>query len=168
LEYFLEPEVADVPIDLYGLVEGEDKVEMLRQLLSGVGRVSYRGYVDAKTLQNIRRSYAYSIVMWAPTNEHQLYAAPNKFFDAIADGVPPLTAPHPQCKMLVNRYQCGIVLRDWTFDSFREGAAKALKLVGTPVYAQMVENCRRAVLTELNWEAQFRKIQKCLPERLAA
>lgn len=165
-EYFLHDSIRPLPIDLYGLIEGPDKQELRSALLTAGGNIRYRGYVNAAKLGELRKRYAFSIVMWAPMNENQLYACPNKFFEAIADGVPPITAPHPQTKLLVNRYQCGIVMKDWSFEAFREACQQALEIFGTPRYAEMVENCQRAVRAELNWEAQFAKIKRLLPERL--
>lgn len=129
--------------------------------------VRYHGRVPAATLKQLRGQYAYSIVIWAPANENQYYAAPNKFFDAIADGVPPIVAPHPQCKLLVDRYQCGLLMDDWSFGSFASAMKRAQELFGTAEYERMVAGCGRAVECELNWPAQFEKVKRLLPESLA-
>jgi hypothetical protein len=162
--YFLGEHVQDIPIDIFGAVDGEDAAGLQAALSAQTGKVRYYGLVPAAHLASIRKGYAYSIVMWAPTNDNQRYAAPNKFFEAIADGVPPITAPHPQCKMLVERYQCGIVMEDWSYEAFRAGLDTALALFGSERYASMVANCARAVRDELNWEAQFAKVVPHLPE----
>lgn len=162
-DYFLRAEISDVPIDLWGLIDGEGKEELEEGLTSG-DCVRYRGYVDGAALAEQRRRYAYSIVLWAPIDTHTHFAAPNKFFEAIADGVPPIAAPHPQCRLLVERYRCGILMKDWSFAAFREALEQALALFGTPAYEQMVANCRRAVEHELNWDAQFAKLRPHLPD----
>lgn len=163
-EYFLDPRSSDLPIDLYGLVEGDDKAAVLDALYGVHGEVRYRGYVDARTLSELRKTYAYSISMWSPTNEHQRFAAPNKFFEAIADGVPPITAPHPQCKDIVSTYDCGIVMRDWSYRAFRDALDEAIDIFGTPRYAELVANCQEAVRREINWDAQFAKVVPHLKE----
>lgn len=161
-EYFVDRRLEGVPIDLYGHLSGwEDPGVFLAGLPGGV---RYRGYLEATALARIRGEYAYSIVMWAPTSENQLYAAPNKFFEAVASGVPPVAAPHPQCKMLIARYGCGIVMDDWSFDAFHSALRRALTLVGTPEYYAMVESCRQAVAQELSWDRQFEKVRRHLPE----
>jgi hypothetical protein len=165
-EYFLRDEMHNVPVDLYGLIQGLDADDLRQALVTAGGGLHYRGYVDAATLDTIRKEYAYSVVSWAPTNEQQRYACPNKFFEAIADGVPPIAAPHPQCKMLIERYECGIVMDDWGFEAFHAAVQKALRLFGTDEYEQMVENCRKATIQEVNWECQFAKIERHLPETL--
>ncbi len=162
-EYFLRKEVATTPLDLYGNFVGPDRDALRKRFEGATHEPRYLGCVDARTLAERRRSYAYSVVMYRPTLEHTLYAAPNKFFEAIADGVPPIVAPHPQCKMLVERYQCGILLRDWSFEAYRDAVNQAMSLFGTRRYARMVENCQRAVREELNWATQFGKLQRLLP-----
>jgi hypothetical protein len=162
-EYYLRLETQAVPVDLYGPVEGARQKELLDAFRGLYGQVAYHGVVDLHELARIRRNYAYSIVIWSPHEERGLYAPSNKFFEAIADGVPPITAPHPQHKMLVERYRCGIVMSDWSFESFHGAIRQAMAIFGTDRYREMVENCRRAVVQELNWDAQFAKVTPCLP-----
>lgn len=165
-EYFLKPELKGVCIDIFGNPAGRDREELKSTLTALSGSVRYHGYVPAATLKQLRSEYAYSIIMWAPTNENQLYAAPNKFFDAIADGIPPIVAPHPQCKLLVDRYRCGILMDDWSFTAFHSAIKRAKAIYGTPQYDRLVAGCGRAVECELNWPAQFEKVKRLLPECL--
>ncbi|NUQ67094.1 MAG: hypothetical protein HUU18_02285 [Phycisphaerales bacterium] len=162
-EYYLRPEIASIPIDMYGLIEGPDKHDLRAQFLAGEGQVCYRGYVPGRELALLRRHYSYSLITWADTSEHLRYACPNKFFEAIADGVPPIVTPHPQCRSIVDRYDCGIVMRDWSYSAFRDALYEAWDLLGTPRYAQMVQNCRHAAHTELNWDSAFAKVAAGLP-----
>lgn len=162
-DYFLHPEARDVPLDLFGDVTGPDRADLLQRLRTSSSEPRYQGFVDAAALAELRRRYAYALVMYRPDTEQTHHAAPNKFFEAIADGVPPIVAPHPQCKLLVERYRCGIVMRDWSFEAFRDAVAEALRDFGTPRYRNLVRNCARAVRAELNWPAQFGKLQRILP-----
>lgn len=164
-DYFLQPELAElgVPINIFGNVAGRDIAALQAQLACLSGPVRYHGYVPAATLKQQRRQHAYSIILWAPTNENQLYAAPNKFFDAIADGIPPIVAPHPQCKLLVDRYQCGVLMEDWSYQAFLSAIKRARSIFGTAQYERMVAGCGRAVECELNWPAQFEKVKRLLP-----
>jgi len=162
-EFYLHPEIASIPIDMYGLIEGTDKHELRAQLLAGEGQVCYRGYVPGDELARLRRRYSYSLITWADTSEHLRYACPNKFFEAIADGVPPIVTPHPQCRSIIDRYDCGIVMRDWSYGAFRDAVYEAWDLMGTPRYTQMVANCLGAARTELNWDDSFAKLAIGLP-----
>jgi glycosyltransferase involved in cell wall biosynthesis len=157
-EYFLDERMRDVPLDLYGRVGGPQAAATQRKLVRAQGHLRYLGSVDAQTLATRRRSYAYSIVAWNPIDRYHLAACPNKFFESIAAGVPPIVAPHPQCKMLVERYECGIVMDGWDIDAFLRAIKQARSVFGTAAYSRMVANCTVAANRELNWRRQFAKL----------
>lgn len=164
-EYFVTPKAARHSIDMFGLVEGPKKQEFRAKLLAAEGGVNYRGYVPGKELAFLRRQYAFSLITWADTSEHLRFACPNKFFEAIADGVPPIVTPHPQCKQIVDRYDCGIVMEDWSEGAFLAALRDATEMIGTDAYAEMVENCRHATRHEINWSTGFARVAKHLPAR---
>jgi glycosyltransferase involved in cell wall biosynthesis len=150
-------------VDFFGLPSGITAAKTKRQLGKLRGELRYMGRVDGKTLGVLRKEYAYSLVVWKPLDDNHFYAAPNKFFEALASGVPVITAPHPQCKTLVERYGCGIVLRDWSLNGFVEGIQQAVRMAPTERFGKMVEGCLEAVRKECNWEAQFAKVIPLLP-----
>lgn len=158
-EYFLDKRSAEFPFDLYGLIEGPKRNETRRLVEKSKNSFQYMGYIDNRTLATLRPTYAYAFISWNPLNPHLLNACPNKFFEAVHDGVVPIVAPHPQCRKIVEKYDCGILLRDWSYKAFREGVSEALEVFGTPRYAQLVENCRTAARQELNWQEQFKKVR---------
>jgi len=166
-KYFLDDDVQRIPIDLYGIVDSDstdfdDKIRRMN------GNVIYCGYVDNASLAEIRANYSFSIIYWNPINDNQLYACPNKFFESLADGIPVITAPHPQTKTLTERYACGLVMPDWSLDSFISTLKEALGLIHTPRYAEMVKNCRRAHNEELHWEIQFEKVKLAMRSLFSA
>lgn len=158
-EYYTDARVAAYPIDLYGPIRrrSEQEREAFRNRIQE--RVQYCGYTENRELSELRRHYIYSLVIWNPGTENQLYAAPNKFFESIAAGVPPLTAPHPQCKKIVDRYGCGLLLSDWSLDGLVTGLERASKLYGSDQWDEMVARCEEAFTNELNWERQFEKLR---------
>jgi len=164
-DYFLDKKMRPIPVDLFGRPSGIEKTATEKSLNDLRGEVRYMGYVENTVLEELRNRYCYSIVIWRPLDDNHFYAAPNKFFEAISSGVPPITAPHPQCKMLVERYRCGIIMRDWTFEAFYESIQRALSIYHSSRYSEMVDNCRKAIIEELNWETQFDKVKPYLPER---
>ena len=97
--------------------------------------------------------------MWNPKTESQLYAAPNKLFESIGAGVPPLAAPHPQCKKIIDRYGCGLLLDDWSLDALLDGLERASRIYSTGKWDEMVAGCEEAFTGELNWERQFEKLR---------
>jgi glycosyltransferase involved in cell wall biosynthesis len=157
-EYFLDDRMRNVPLDLFGRIGGPQADSTQRKLVRAQGQIRYLGTVDARALAQRRRAYAYSIVAWNPIDRYHLAACPNKFFESIAASVPPIVAPHPQCKMLVERYECGIVMDGWDIDAFLRAISQARSFFGTALYARMVDNCAIAARRELNWERQFDKV----------
>jgi len=157
--YYTKPEAGRFPIDLYGPIRVQTEKQRQDFIGALTGQVRYQGYLANEEVAEARRKYAYSLVAWNPNVENQLYAAPNKFFESIADGVPPITAPHPQCKMIIDRYKCGILMRDWSEPEFFSALDRALRLYETDSWREMVSNCATAVRQELTWDHQFEKLR---------
>jgi len=158
-DYYFHTRLQSVPIDIYGNIDGKEKGKYQKSLANLHEDIKYVGYIDSKKLSELRRHYIFSIVMWKPIHENNLYASPNKFFESISSGVPPITAPHPQCKMLVNRYSCGIVMKDWDFESFFDAIKLGLECYEDKnEYDKMVSHCLTAVKEELNWQSQMKKL----------
>jgi hypothetical protein len=76
-------------------------------------------------------------------------------FESIAAGIPPICTPHPQCVEIIRKFDCGIVLDDWSAESVFAGISGAHDIFGTARYHELVANCRKANRDELNWEHQF-------------
>ncbi len=158
-EYYTDARIAAYPIDLYGPIraDSEESREAFRARLAP--SVQYRGYTENQVLADLRRHYIYSLVMWNPGTENQLYAAPNKFFESIGAGVPALAAPHPQCKKIIDRYGCGLLLDEWSLDALLDGLERASRIYSTGKWDEMVAGCEEAFTGELNWERQFEKLK---------
>jgi hypothetical protein len=161
LNYYMADDVRALPIDMYGPIKGPAS-DKQRFLNANPGALRYHGYVDAVSLAAVRPAYGYSIVAWNPDVENQLYAAPNKFFESIADGVPPIAAPHPQCRLMLERYGCGMLLENWDYDVFLDALECAMHLYGGPEWERMVQGCQEAVAQELTWDAQMEKVKPYL------
>lgn len=160
--FFPVPSVAVNAIDVIGSLSGSDcqKQEFLAATRSPESKLRYLGEISANALAAQLRSYTYSLVYWFPTDWATRNAAPNKFFQAIAAGIPVIAAPHPQCIMLIKRYRCGVILKDWEFDTFVSGLKSSMRKVASPAYQEMVDGCNEAYVKELNWDIQFKKIEK--------
>lgn len=154
-DYFINTSAAHCPIDMYGPISGSEAwKELIRNL---DGNVRYKGVVDGKTLAEVRRNYAWGLVTWNPAIENNLYACANKFFEYIASGVPAITAPHPQHVQIIKRFGCGIIMPDWTFESFLWSLGEASRIAQSERYPEYVEACARAIKEELNFEHQFNR-----------
>ncbi len=158
-EYFWQEDTSQLPIDITGRIVARSDEQAQQIAARLTGSLRYFGLLEPEELAQMRGKYAYSLLMWNPEiSPNHRYAAPNRLFQSIQAGVPPIAAPHPQCREIIRRFDCGILMRDWSFDAFRQALHQALNLYGTPRYRQLVDNCLRAARKELNWEAQFRKL----------
>ena len=168
-DYYLDLRVQKLPIDLYGLIEGKEpfKSSLMQDFAAMIYESRYLGYVRSDILAERRKYYSYGIISWNPVSENFRLAAPNKLFDYIESGVVPIAAPHPQCRYLIQKYKCGILLKNWSFDAFLDGLRYAMMIYKTPLYQQMRENCIKAAKEELNWDAQMKPVMQRLHEIIA-
>jgi hypothetical protein len=161
------PETPDVPIDVFGNIVGYDTTLDYVKRLNPPDGPRYGGYLKADdSFFKSLASYCYSIVGWVPLRYDYHYAAPNKFFDAVACGVPPICAPHPQCVDLIGKWNCGLLMEDWSLESFRRTSEAAIEAIGSDFHLELVENCRRAMRQELSWDCQFNKLVPLLDRLL--
>lgn len=162
--FFDEPKIASFPIDVFGGLSGssDKKNQFLSAANSSPNGLRYFGEIPAVKLDQKLSSYSYSLVYWMPKTWALRNAAPNKFFQAISSGVPVISAPHPQCVELIERYGCGVALKDWEFNTFMSGIDHAIKKIGTSYHQEMIEGCKRAYRDELNWGMQFTKVAEML------
>ena len=159
--HLTDPSVWRLPLDIYGSSQGTPKnkdklTSALNQARSENLGMYWFGQVDAQTLDSLLSQYAFSLVFWLPKRFALLNAAPNKFFQALAYGVPVITAPHPQCKMYVERYNCGLVMKDWSKGELIRTVQLGIKLFGTSQYQDMVGGTKQAISQELNWKTQMK------------
>lgn len=138
---------------------------MFTRLMAEGRSVIYQGVLPMAELEAIYNDYAYSLTMWKPKDINQIHASPNKLFQSIGRGVPPISAPHPQCVRTLRRYGCGLLMNDWSMEGFEDAIRRALDLYGTSAYDRMVENCKTAAEVELNWPVQFEKVKAHLTQK---
>jgi len=152
--HFLSPELSDIQFRMFGRLRDLDG---LGAALAAAPNITHHGLVDAVTLSSAVASAAYSVVWWNPANSFgHLHLASNRFFTAIQLGTPPLCGPHPQCLEVARRFDCAIVMDDWSRDAFIAAARRAMDMFGTDAYAAMVSRCADAREHGINWPAQSR------------
>jgi hypothetical protein len=84
----LKRQIAAHADDLYGTVMGPSQRNAKPSSISSLPLASTVAWWLRASWRGFAKAYCYSIVAWNPDNENQLYAAPNKFFEPIADGIP--------------------------------------------------------------------------------
>lgn len=155
VDLLLASEFADIPVDFVGPADGAAAAELVSRIESSSRNCRYLGVLPNRKLGEMRRFYSYSFVAWRPETVNQLFAAPNKFYESIAAGVPPIVTPHPQCVDVVERYGCGIVVDSWTVDAVTEALRAADALARSDAYSEMVRGCVGAHQGELRWDMEF-------------
>ncbi len=101
------------------------------------------------------------IALFPPT-EHYMKKELTKFFEYMNAGLPIICSDFPVWKQFIEKYECGIVV-----DPYNETEIKTAieTLRNDPDLAyQMGENGRRAVVEELNWEVEERKLLRWYDE----
>ncbi|MBN8649648.1 MAG: glycosyltransferase [Caulobacterales bacterium] len=165
-DYFFGGELDAFKIDLFGLVDGyPNREEVLNKLKSRQGGLRYGGYLPSgPSFSDIIKYYDFSIVLWNPKSESTLYAAPNKFFDAIQAGVPIISAPHPLCEKLIIRYNCGIVMGGFAIEDLKLSLKQANALKKSEQYNEIIEHFLPIAKKDLCWDTQFKKIEKMIEQ----
>lgn len=167
-ERALTGHIAAAPPKLAFNIAGPAKTDAARELLGELAQreaTAYWGMLPAAEVVDLRSAHAYSLVMWAPNDINQLYASPNKFFESIAAGTPPICAPHPQCVEVIKKYDCGILMDDWSVAAFVRAVTEAMSIFETDAerYQALIDNCLQAAHEELSWHKQFNKFREMWP-----
>ncbi len=162
-DYFERDLPVNLRVDICGIPSSKRMVQMVNGFRSNASNIRYLGSLTMEDLDEIYNRYAYSICMWKPSDINQIHASPNKLFQSIAHGVPPIAAPHPQCLRVIRDYGCGILMGGWSFQDFYLALERAQKIYGTSMYHDMIDRCRFATENELNWSTQFNKLKPHLP-----
>lgn len=165
-EFFEEP-LNKAPIDIYGNFSGDgaDELKQLSHNISSDMAIDYKGYVPASILHESLPHYAFSFTRWNPKAGLNFeYACPNKFFEALAYGVPPISAPHPQAVQIINKYKCGILASGFGAEHMAAAIQKAMSIYGTKSYDDMVINALKAYEQKFNWNEQFHKFAQSIKD----
>lgn len=91
------------------------------------------------------------------TCENQKYSLPNKLFDYIAAGIPVVVSPLPEVEAIVERYGCGLVIREVTP---AEIAAALERLRDDRILLQSLREKSCEARKELSWEREQVKEQE--------
>ncbi|CAO3363873.1 hypothetical protein [Azospirillum palustre] len=152
----------NIRIDMAG-PQDDDATRSIVRKGSESGNVTYLGLLPLSRLHGIVQDYDYRFVLWRPLDFNSFFASPNKLFESISAGVPPICTPNPQCADIIRRYDCGILMEGWENRHLEAAIRYAISIARTERYLELVRNCYEAVRCELNWSAQFDKMIPHLP-----
>ena len=117
-------------------------------------RLTVTGSVQPEQILVLLRRATLAVVLI--TSEYPSYhlALPNKFFEAIAAGLPVVVSPVPELKRLVEQYEIGVVCDPHDSRSIAEAI---LTVSDSDNLNRMRENVRRAS-DDMNWEVEEHKL----------
>jgi hypothetical protein len=169
MDFLLDERLKELDIDVVGPIDSVEAREFVERFTapSEGGRKRYLGLVPHSQVLKMLPSYSYRIVVWKAETLNSYFASPNKFFESIAYGVPPVCTPNPQILDIARKYHCALVAKDWGLDSFCHVMADASWISGTSTYDQLVANCALARQAEINWAVQFDKVRVAIEDVLA-
>ena len=170
MDYLLDERLRHLDIDIVGPIDSMEARDFVdRFTVSAEGGIRrYLGLVPHSRMLEMLPTYSYRIVVWKAESLNSYFASPNKFFESVAYGVPPVCTPNPQVLDIARKYYCALVSNDWGLDSFCHTMADASLITGTSTYDRLVANCAAAREAEINWECQFAKVRDALGELLSA
>lgn len=157
LDVFFDPALEDIRVDIYGVPSDEDAEEIIRKICKLHSGVQYKGLISNTELRRISVKYSYRMVFWSDGGLDELFACPNEFFEALADGVPVVATPQSQIYQVISTWGCGLLTEDWSVSAVSTALQQARGLYETEIYDQLVLNAKAASKT-LNWQTEFNKI----------
>lgn len=166
-DWMTDERLRDLQIDVAGPCDSQESRDLVAQFLSqssGAQR-RYLGLLPHRELLSRLHAYAYRLVFWSASDINTLYASPNKFFESISCGVPPISTPHPQMLEINRRYRCSIIASQFTRDAAVEAILDAEEIFYTEGYLRLLNGCALAAGEEINWPAQFKPVADFLAGR---
>lgn len=95
-----------------------------------------------------------------PLNESKRLSLPNKLFEYMSVGVPFLSNDLPEPKLLVEKYNCGVLVDYSDIQSIVDRIQSLSK--DKNLLSALGNNGRKAINEELNWAVEFEKLLKAL------
>jgi glycosyltransferase involved in cell wall biosynthesis len=122
-------------------------------------RVHFIGSVNHNDLLNYTADADIGVVLIENISISYYYALPNKLFEYIMAGVPVLASDLPQMKKIVDEYNIGKYINP---DNENELIEVLSEMISNNTLIETLKiNCYKAA-KELNWESEFRKVEKYL------
>lgn len=125
-----------------------------------IKNVQFLGLVPYKELMAYIQIADLGISLIEPINESKRLSLPNKLFEYMSVGVPFLSNDLPEPKLLVEKYNCGVLVDYLDTQGIVDriqGLSKDNDLLST-----LGSNGREAINEELNWAVEFEKLLKAL------
>jgi hypothetical protein len=122
LENFIElmkDAPANITLDMIVMPNEPDYVAELKSLGADVPRLTFRDPVPYDRLVHTLAEYDVSMTFLPPTNFNLAHALPNKFFEAVQARLGLIIGPSPEMVSILEKYQLGAVVPDFSVESLR-------------------------------------------------
>lgn len=119
-----------------------------------LGRISYKDLMTYTQIADL------GINLIEPINESKRLSLPNKLFEYMSVGVPFLSNDLPEPKLLVEKYNCGVLVDYSDIQSIVDRIQSLSK--DKNLLSALGNNGRKAINEELNWAVEFEKLLKAL------
>ena len=160
-DWLTDERLSDIHIDVAGPTDSETSKELLAAFLAnrnGSGQRRYLGLLPHDELVARMHDYAYRLVIWNADDINSFFASPNKYFESIANHVPPVCSPHPQLLESNGKYRCSILADGFEREDVVGAILDAVSIFHTDGYGRLLQGCATAAEEEYLWPHQFRKI----------
>ncbi|HJT51453.1 MAG TPA: hypothetical protein VJ734_05880 [Nitrosospira sp.] len=160
-DWLTDERLSEIHIDVAGPTDSESSKELLAAFLAnrnGGGQRRYLGLLPHDELVARMHDYAYRLVIWNANDINCFYASPNKYFESIANHVPPVCSPHPQLLESNSKYRCSILADGFEQEDVVHAILDAVSIFHSDGYGRLLQGCAKAANEEYRWPHQFRKI----------
>ena len=160
-DWLTDERLSEIHIDVAGPTDSESSKELLAAFLAkrnGNGQRRYLGLLPHSELVARMHDYAYRLVIWNADDINCFFASPNKYFESVANHVPPVCSPHPQLLESNSKYRCSILADGFEREDVVHAILDAVSIFHSNGYGRLLQGCAMAAEEEYLWSHQFRKI----------
>jgi glycosyltransferase involved in cell wall biosynthesis len=148
------------------IVGSGDNIGMLQKRINELKlekRVNLIRKVPWNVLMRYTKSADIGITLDKNSNPNYNFSLPNKLFDYLNAGIPVLTSDLPEIRKIVERYKCGIIIKEVTP---LEISAAIIELGKNRVLLTQLRQNAVKSSEELNWETESEIVKKLYKEVL--
>lgn len=118
--------------------------------------ISYLGWLSNSEIDELSQTAHLIPSIYLPSNINHILATPGKFFTSIACGIPVLAPEGTYMAILVQRYECGLLIDAMNFISIRE--AIRILMNDKNLYNKIANNGIRISKELFNWNIMEKRL----------
>lgn len=161
----VERSASRIKLRIVGTVAGKEKKWVEAEIKDNPDlsqRIHITGWLPYEEVGNAISGCDIGLIMFHPTVNNMLAGPPNKLYNYMRYGMPVVSVDLPETRAIINKYRCGIIVKEWNVDSVIQAIHY---LINHPEEAKaMGQRGKEAILNELSWEHQGEKLLKIYEE----